>query len=61
MRSAVEHHVAHFIARIVAVNEIHRMVIVKLDPALMAGPKIATLVDIVTLVIYFGLAKVYLL
>ncbi len=35
--------------------------IVKLDPALMAGPMIATLVDIVTLVIYFGLAKVFLL
>ena len=35
--------------------------IVKLDPALMAGPMIATLVDIITLVIYFGLAKVFLL
>ena len=35
--------------------------IVKLDPALMAGPMIATLVDIVTLVIYFGLAKAFLL
>ncbi len=35
--------------------------IVKLDPALMAGPMIATLVDIVTLIIYFGLAKVFLL
>lgn len=35
--------------------------IVKLDPALMAGPMIATLVDIVTLVIYFGLAKMFLL
>lgn len=35
--------------------------IVKLDPALMAGPMIATLVDIVTLVIYFALAKVFLL
>lgn len=35
--------------------------IVKLDPALMAGPMIATLVDIVTLVIYFGLAKVFLI
>ena len=35
--------------------------IVKLDPALMAGPMIATLVDIVTLVIYFGLAKLFLL
>ncbi len=34
--------------------------IVKLDPALMAGPMIATLVDIVTLVIYFGLAKAFL-
>lgn len=35
--------------------------IVKLDPALMAGPMIATLVDIVTLVIYFALAKAFLL
>ena len=35
--------------------------IVKLDPALMAGPMIATLVDIVTLVIYFGLAKLFLI
>ncbi len=35
--------------------------IVRLDPALMAGPMIATLVDIVTLVIYFGLAKAFLL
>ena len=31
--------------------------IVKLDPALMAGPMIATLVDIVTLAIYFILAQ----
>ncbi len=35
--------------------------IIKLDPALMAGPMIATLVDIVTLVIYFALAKAFLL
>ena len=35
--------------------------IIKLDPALMAGPMIATLVDIVTLVIYFGLAKLFLI
>lgn len=35
--------------------------LVKLDPALMAGPLIATLVDIITLVIYFGLAKAFLL
>lgn len=35
--------------------------IVRLDPALMAGPMIATLVDIVTLVIYFALAKVLLM
>ena len=35
--------------------------IIKLDPALMAGPMIATLVDIVTLVIYFGLAKAFLI
>lgn len=35
--------------------------IVRLDPALMAGPMIATLVDIVTLAIYFGLAKVFLM
>jgi magnesium transporter len=34
---------------------------IKLDPALMAGPMIATLVDIVTLAIYFGLAKVFLI
>ncbi len=35
--------------------------IIKLDPALMAGPMIATLVDIVTLVIYFALAKAFLI
>ncbi len=35
--------------------------IIRLDPALMAGPMIATLVDIVTLVIYFGLAKLFLI
>ena len=35
--------------------------LLKLDPALMAGPMIATLVDIVTLVIYFGLAKAFLI
>lgn len=35
--------------------------LVKIDPALMAGPMIATLVDIVTLVIYFALAKAFLL
>ncbi len=35
--------------------------IVKLDPALMAGPMIATLVDIVTLGIYFALAKTFLI
>ena len=35
--------------------------LVKLDPALMAGPMIATLVDIVTLVIYFALAKAFLI
>ena len=35
--------------------------IVRLDPALMAGPMIATLVDIVTLAIYFGLAKAFLM
>ncbi|MBE6820819.1 MAG: magnesium transporter [Ruminococcaceae bacterium] len=35
--------------------------IIKLDPALMAGPMIATLVDIVTLAIYFGLAKLFLI
>ncbi len=35
--------------------------IVHLDPALMAGPLIATLVDIITLAIYFGLAKLFLL
>lgn len=35
--------------------------LIRLDPALMAGPMIATLVDIVTLLIYFGLAKLFLL
>jgi len=34
--------------------------IVHLDPALMAGPLIATLVDIITLALYFGLAKAFL-
>ncbi|MCR4926228.1 MAG: magnesium transporter [Clostridiales bacterium] len=33
----------------------------KLDPALMAGPMITTIVDAVTLMIYFGLASVFLL
>lgn len=31
--------------------------ILKLDPALMAGPLITTLVDTISLIIYFGLAK----
>ncbi len=35
--------------------------LVRIDPALMAGPMIATLVDIVTLVIYFALAKAFLI
>jgi len=35
--------------------------LVKIDPALMAGPMIATLVDIVTLVIYFALANAFLI
>ena len=33
---------------------------VKLDPALMAGPMITTIVDAVTLLIYLGLAKTFL-
>ncbi len=35
--------------------------ILKLDPALMAGPMITTIVDALTLLIYFALAKVFLL
>ena len=35
--------------------------LVKLDPALMAGPMITTIVDMVTLIIYFALAKAFLL
>mgnify|MGYP003290381990 CR=1 FL=1 len=35
--------------------------LVRIDPALMAGPMIATLVDIVTLVIYFALANAFLI
>lgn len=35
--------------------------IVKLDPALMAGPMLTTIVDIVTLLIYFMLARALLL
>jgi magnesium transporter len=31
--------------------------LLKLDPALMAGPLITTLVDTISLVIYFSLAK----
>jgi len=34
---------------------------IKLDPALMAGPMITTIVDAVTLVIYFALAQAFLL
>lgn len=33
---------------------------IKLDPALMAGPMITTIVDAVTLLIYLGLAKTFL-
>ena len=33
---------------------------IKLDPALMAGPMITTIVDMVTLLIYFALAKAFL-
>ena len=35
--------------------------LVKLDPALMAGPMITTIVDMVTLIIYFALARAFLL
>lgn len=35
--------------------------LIKLDPALMAGPLISTLLDMITLSIYFALAKVFLL
>ena len=31
-----------------------------LDPALMAGPMITTIVDAVTLLIYFGIATVFI-
>ncbi len=34
--------------------------LVKLDPALMAGPMITTIVDAVTLLIYFFLARSFL-
>ena len=34
--------------------------LIKLDPALMAGPMITTIVDMVTLLIYFALAKAFL-
>ena len=34
--------------------------LLKLDPALMAGPMITTIVDAVTLLIYFALAKAFL-
>ncbi|MFY9379973.1 MAG: magnesium transporter, partial [Acutalibacteraceae bacterium] len=33
----------------------------KLDPALMAGPLITTIVDALVLIIYFVLAKVFLM
>ena len=33
---------------------------IKVDPALMAGPLITTIVDAVTLVIYFSTAKILL-
>ena len=35
--------------------------ILKLDPALMAGPMISTMVDALTLLIYFSLAKAFLM
>ena len=35
--------------------------LIRLDPALMAGPLISTLLDMITLSIYFALAKVFLL
>lgn len=35
--------------------------LVHLDPALMAGPMITTIVDAVTLIIYFALASIFLL
>ena len=35
--------------------------IFKLDPALMAGPLITTLVDAISLIIYFGFAKALLI
>lgn len=35
--------------------------ILKLDPALMAGPMISTMVDALTLIIYFSLAKAFLI
>ncbi len=34
---------------------------IKLDPALMAGPMITTIVDAITLLIYFSLAKAFLI
>ena len=35
--------------------------VLKLDPALMAGPMITTIVDAITLAVYFGLAKAFLM
>ena len=35
--------------------------LVKLDPALMAGSMITTIMDMITLAIYFALAKAFLL
>ena len=35
--------------------------LIKLDPALMAGPMITTIVDIITLIIYFSLANLLLI
>ena len=34
--------------------------LLKLDPALMAGPLITTLVDTISLIIYFALAKAFI-
>lgn len=52
---------AVFVAKIIGCTLPILARMVKLDPALMAGPMITTLVDMITLMIYFALAKAFLL
>lgn len=52
---------AVFVAKVIGCTLPICAKMLKLDPALMAGPMITTLVDMITLMIYFALAKAFLL